>query len=368
MMHREIKVALAERSYSIYVGTEMDAELGPQCRHVGLPERIVIITDRNVAALYLRTIEGLFTAAGFKVTSLVVPAGEKEKNLGRASALYTAMLKEGVGRKAAVVAFGGGVIGDLSGFIAATYHRGLPLVQIPTTLLSQVDSSIGGKTAVNHPLGKNMIGAFHQPVFVWTDTRFLRTLPKREIICGLGEIIKYGVILDPSLFSFLEKHLDDILHLNEQSVLHVQGACSSLKAALVSEDERENGKRIILNFGHTVGHAFEAAGNYRLLKHGEAVLLGMACESFIARELNLLSSTDHDRILELLRRVPLRHRAGELRPSSLLSLMGRDKKSLKGKKRFVLPVRIGETVVVDTVPASLIRSALSNVRKSLPSR
>ncbi len=271
------------------------------------------------------------------------------------------MLKKGVGRASAILALGGGVVGDLAGFVAATYQRGLPLVQIPTTLLAQVDSSIGGKTAVNHPLGKNMIGAFHQPVFVWTDVGFLKTLARRDVVCGLGEIIKYGVILDANLFSFLESHLEDILTLRETAVMHVQAICSSLKADLVSHDERESGKRIILNFGHTLGHALEAAGHYRVLKHGEAVLLGMAGESFIAREMGLLASNEHERILALLQRVPLRFKQGVLSRPAIVGAMGRDKKSVKGKKRFVLPVRIGETAVVDTVPSDLIRKALKFV-------
>jgi len=332
--------------------------LGPTCRRHGLPDQIVLVTDRTVASHYLRVVGNGLRAAGFDLFPVIIPAGEKEKNLSRANSVFTAMLKHGIGRKAAVVALGGGVVGDLAGFVAATYQRGLPLVQIPTTLLAQVDSSIGGKTAVNHPLGKNMIGAFYQPVFVWTDARFLNTLARREIVCGLGEIIKYGVILDADLFSFIEMHLDDILQLHPDSVTHVQGACSSLKADLVSHDERESGRRIILNFGHTLGHALEAAGRYRLLKHGEAVLLGMAGETFIAREMGLLSADDRERILALLRRVPLRFKAGSLRVSGIVAAMGHDKKSVNGRKRFVLPVRIGETAVVDTVPSELIRASL----------
>ena len=358
---------LGERSYPIYVGSDMGSDLGATCRKHGLPDQITLVTDRTIAKHYLRPVGNRLRAAGFEVFSTVIPPGEKEKNLSRAQALFTAMLKQGVGRKSAVLALGGGVVGDLAGFVAATYQRGVPLVQIPTTLLAQVDSSIGGKTAVNHPLGKNMIGAFHQPVFVWTDVGFLKTLARREIVCGLGEIIKYGVILDADLFSFLEAHLDDVLALREETVMHVQAVCSSLKADLVSHDERESGKRIILNFGHTLGHALEAAGRYRVLKHGEAVLLGMAGESFIAREMGLLSSDEHERILALLRRVPFRFKAGSLRSAGIIDAMGHDKKSIKGRKRFVLPVRIGETAVVDTVPPELIRSSLTFVFGTLSS-
>lgn len=361
MIHHTIQVNLGERSYPIHVGAGMESELGAQCQHKKLPERLVLITDRTVGALYLKRIRKTLASAGYDVTTVVVPPGEKEKSLSRANSVFSRLLKEGIGRKAAVVALGGGVVGDLSGFVAATYHRGLPLVQIPTTLLSQVDSSIGGKTAVNHPLGKNMIGAFHQPVFVWADVRYLATLPKREIVCGLGEIVKYGVILDPDLFSFLESRLDDILVLNEEAVMHVQARCSSLKAGLVSEDEREHGKRIVLNYGHTIGHALESAGHYRLLKHGEGVLLGMVGENFLAREMGLLSSADHDRMLALLHRIPLRQKTGRLRVSGIMTAMGRDKKSVKGRKRFVLPLRIGETTVVEDVPAGLVKDSLDHL-------
>jgi len=368
VIHHEIQVLLGERSYSIHVGAGMEADLGLQCRRNGLPGHLALITDRTVGSLYLRAVKKSLVSAGYEVTPIVVPPGEKEKSLTRANNIFTQMLKNGIGRKAAVIALGGGVIGDLSGFVAATYHRGLPLVQIPTTLLSQVDSSIGGKTAVNHPLGKNMIGAFHQPVFVWTDVQYLRTLPKREVVCGLGEIVKYGVILDSNLFSFIESRLDEILRLSEETVMHVQAVCSSLKAALVSQDERELGKRIILNYGHTLGHALEAAGQYRLLKHGEAVLMGMIGENYLAREMGLLSKPDHDRILDLIRRVPLQHKAGRLLKSAIMAAMGRDKKSVTGKKRFVLPVRIGETTIAESVPPELIQDSLSYLFESLPSR
>lgn len=368
MIHQEFKVTLGDRSYPIYVGSEMESELGPTGRKHGLPDQIALVTDRTVASHYLRSVDKSFRSSGFDVFAVVIPAGEKEKNLSRANTIFTALLKKGIGRKAAVVALGGGVVGDLAGFVAATYHRGVPLVQIPTTLLAQVDSSIGGKTAVNHPLGKNMIGAFHQPVFVWTDVRFLDTLARREVVCGIGEIIKYGVILDEKLFSFLESHLDDVLGLRRDSVMYVQSACGSLKADLVSQDERESGRRIILNFGHTLGHAFEAAGHYRILKHGEAVLMGMTGESFIAREMGILSSEAHERILALIRRVPLRFKWGSLRHSALIAAMGRDKKSVGGKKRFVLPVRIGDTAIVDTVPSELIEAALKFVFRSSSSR
>lgn len=295
MIHRQIDVALGERSYPIYVGSGMAASFAPTCRQHGMPDRLVILTDGNVAPLYLAPLLKNLRHHTFDVTSLIIPPGERQKSLQRAGTVFTGMLKAGLGRKSAVIALGGGVVGDLAGFIAATYQRGVPLIQVPTTLLSQVDSSIGGKVAVNHPLGKNMIGAFYQPKFVWSDMDCLRTLPAREIVSGLGEIIKYGVILDAGLFEDLEANIDRILSLDRDTVLRVQARCAELKADLTSQDEKEAGIRIVLNYGHTVGHALEAAGNYRVLNHGEAVLLGMIAESSIALALGMIGKDVHER-------------------------------------------------------------------------
>lgn len=361
MIHRQIDVALGERSYPIYVGTNMTALFAPTCQQHGIPRRIVIITDTHIAPHYLKPLEHNLRHFEFEVSSIVIPPGELQKSLQRANAIFTEMLKTSVGRKSAVIALGGGVIGDLAGFIAATYHRGLTFIQVPTTLLSQVDSSVGGKVAVNHPLGKNMIGAFYQPKFVWADMECLRTLPAREVICGLGEIVKYGVIFDAEFFAYLETNVDRVLSLDPGAVMHVQARCCELKAHVVSKDERETGMRMVLNYGHTVGHALEAAGNFKVFKHGEAVLLGMMAESFIARELGLIGPEVHERIIALIQRIPLKFNNSSLKTPHILSLMSHDKKSVGGKKRFVLPTRIGEVQVVDTVEQSLIKSSLSYI-------
>ncbi len=361
MIHKEIRVELGKRSYPVYVGSGILPSLAQVCGKHEIPKRIVIITDSTVAAWYLKPLERQLNQSGLDVTSVVIPPGERQKSLSNANKIFTTMLSGGVGRKSAVLALGGGVIGDLSGFVAATYHRGIPLIQVPTTLLSQVDSSVGGKTAVNHPLGKNMIGAFHQPVFVWTDIDVLKTLPFREVLCGFGEIIKYGVILDDSLFSYLEANLHHVLALEADAVLHVQERCCSLKAGLVSQDERETGKRIILNYGHTIGHALEAAGKYRVLKHGEAVLLGMIAESFLARELGLLSHEIDSKIIALITRLPLSYKKQALRIPAIVKAMSRDKKTVSGKKRFVLPTQIGSTTVVEDVPEVMIRASLQHM-------
>ena len=361
MIHRQIVVPLGERTYPIYVGAGMSASFAPTCEQHSIARRVVIITDTNVAKRYLKPLEKHLVHFQFNVSSIVIPPGEQQKSLARANRVFTKMLQEGVGRNSAVIALGGGVVGDLSGFVAAVYHRGLQCIQVPTTLLSQVDSSVGGKVAVNHPLGKNMIGAFYQPMFVWTDVEFLKTLPEREISCGLGEIIKYGVIWDDELLQYLETNLDRLLRLDREAVMHVQARCCEIKSEIVGKDERETGLRMVLNFGHTVGHALEAAGQYRLLNHGEAVLLGMIAESFLAKSLGMIDTATHQRIESLVRRVPLRQKLTGLRPQAILRAMGRDKKSLSGKKRFVLPTRIGAVAPAENVEQKLIEASLKMI-------
>jgi 3-dehydroquinate synthase len=358
MIERQIDVSLGERSYPIYFGDGLTSSFAPICQQHGIPRRVTIITDSNVAKFYLKALEDNLRHFEFNVSSIVIPPGEHQKSLHRAEMIFTSLLKEGTGRKSAIVALGGGVIGDLAGFIAATYQRGVVLVQVPTTLLSQVDSSVGGKVAVNHPLGKNMIGTFYQPRLVWVDSGALRTLPKREIVCGLGEVVKYGVIFDAEFFAFLEANLEKVLSLDPATVLSIQARCCELKAHVVSEDEREQGLRMVLNFGHTVGHALEAAGNYRVLKHGEAVLLGMLAESFIAREMGLLAADVLERIERIIRRLPIKLNKSLFPPARVLNAMTRDKKSVEGKPRFVLPIHLGEVQVVDAVDDSLIQASL----------
>jgi len=274
------------------------------------------------------------------------------------------MLKKRIPRNAAVIALGGGVVGDLAGFVAATYQRGIKLVQVPTSLLAQVDSSIGGKVGVNHSLGKNMIGAFHQPAFVWMDAEYVKTLPKREMICGLGEVIKYGVIRDAELFAYLESHLEGILRFDIEALMNVQYACAAIKAEIVSQDEKESGIRTILNYGHTIGHGLESAGRYKLLKHGEAVLLGMIGEAFIAKEMNLLNVDSYERIVSLVRRLPMKIELSLLKMADIMDAIGRDKKRVAKKLRLVLPVKIGKVKVVDDVEPVLIRSAVRKVLKT----
>jgi 3-dehydroquinate synthase len=236
-------------------------------------------------------------------------------------------------------------------------------VQVPTTLLAQVDSSIGGKVGVNHPLGKNMIGAFYQPAFVWMDADFLKTLPPREVVCGFGEIFKYGVIRDAELFGFLESNVEKILRRDSESIKYVQATCAAIKAEVVSQDEKESGIRIILNCGHTIGHGLEFAGHFKLLKHGEAVLLGMIAESFIAKEMKLLDADSYDRIVALVGRISIKTKLASLKIADIVNAIGRDKKHIGAKLRFVLPVKIGEVRVVDDVAPKLIQKAVKEILK-----
>ncbi len=356
-----ITVEIGNRSYPIYIGAETNANLGEVSRNHRVTERVVIITDRNVSRHYLRRISGIFSKAGYRVHSVIVPPGERQKNLSRVSRIATEMLDQRVPRSSAVVALGGGVIGDLAGFVAATYQRGVQLIHLPTSLLAQVDSSIGGKVGVNHPMGKNMIGAFYQPLFVWTDPAFLETLPRREIICGLGEIVKYAIIRDPWLFEYLEQNLDSIRVLRRKETLEILQRCISIKADIVARDEHEQHVRMILNCGHTIGHALEQAGDFKMLKHGEAVLHGLLAESFLAHALGILSDSELRRIADLIARIPIPRDLSSLRQSAILQAVSRDKKSHGDKVRFVLPAGIGETKVVDAVDQAILKQSIAQV-------
>jgi len=363
MIRTTIDVRLGERSYPVYSGYGMVSLLAPTMVEHKLSGQILIITDSNVAVHYLTPLENHLRHFGFIPSSIIIPPGENQKTLRGASALYTKMIEGGAERTSTVLALGGGVIGDLAGFVAATYHRGLLLVHVPTTLLAQVDSSVGGKVAVNHPLGKNLIGVFHQPKLVWSDAEYLRTLPQREVVCGLGEIVKYAIVGDADMFTFVESNLDKILAIELETVSSIQARCLQIKSSIVSQDERETGLRMVLNAGHTIGHALEAAGKYRQLKHGEAVLLGLMAESFIATRLGMLDSGIYDRIIHLINQIPFNHRMNGLTVAEIKRALGRDKKAVGRKNRFMLPVRLGEVVPVEGVDEKLIDDALKYLKK-----
>lgn len=343
-MMQTVRVELGERSYPIHIGRGVLAELGERLHELRCARKVAVISNTVVAPLYLPKVEDSLRHAGFTPTSIEVPDGEEHKNLAWLTFLYDRMIDAGLERNSAVVALGGGVVGDMAGFAASTYLRGVSYVQVPTTLLAQVDSSVGGKTGVNHAAGKNLIGSFYQPRFVLIDTDTLKTLPRREFLAGLTEVIKYGVILDPELFALIERELKAILALDPQVLGEVIRICCTLKAMVVSEDEREADLRAILNFGHTVGHALEALTEYKQYLHGEAVSVGMAFAARISHARGFCSAEVVERIVHLLKRAGLPTELPKdiaVRPLTLA--IKADKKAAGDKIRYVCIDDIGQT-------------------------
>ncbi|TWT46538.1 3-dehydroquinate synthase [Botrimarina hoheduenensis] len=343
-----VRVNLAERSYDIRIGRGVLADAVAFATERAAVAHLAVITDSNVDGLYGDAMADRFVEAGIETQVLVVDAGEMSKSSEVAVSLWETMLDEGCDRQSVVMAVGGGVIGDLAGFVAATYTRGLTFFQTPTTLLAQVDSSVGGKVGINLEGGKNLVGAFWQPHGVLIDTDVLGTLPDREYRAGLAEVVKYGVILDADFFAYLEAHADAI-NARDASVLRqiIERSCR-LKADVVEADEREiTGRRAVLNYGHTFGHALEAATGYERLLHGEAVAIGMACASRLAEQMGRIDASVTTRQLALMERLGLDTQTPEdLDPDELVQLMYRDKKVHDGELRFVLPTRIGEVEMV----------------------
>jgi 3-dehydroquinate synthase len=358
-----VGVHLQARSYDIVVTSDDPAGLGPFARQRTTSTRGVIVTDEHVRA-HAESVAVALTAVGVQTTTLVLTAGEPQKSLATASQLYDQLAELQADRKTLVIAVGGGMIGDLAGFVAATYARGLPLLMVPTSLLAMVDSSVGGKTAVNHPRAKNLIGAFHQPVGVWIDTGFLTTLPDREYRSGLAEVVKYGVILDAELFTYLESNADAILGREPDAVRHIVARSCQLKADVVQQDEREeSGLRAVLNYGHTFAHAYETASGYGNWLHGEAVAAGMISASRLAERRGLIATDVTERQRALLARFGLPTAPAAWPVETLLAAMRQDKKSLAGRLRFILPVRLGGVMLFDDVPEAevwqLLQASLS---------
>ncbi len=294
-----IKVELEENSYPIFIGEKIFGKFGEALSLYDFSKKVVVVTDSNIYKIYGDLIKSEFARFVELVDIIVVPPGEKSKSFAGVDQIITRMLELQCDRNVAVIAFGGGMVGDLAGFVAAIYKRGVNYIQVPTTLLAQVDSSVGGKTGINHALGKNLIGSFFQPKLVWSDLDLLKSLPEKEIRCGLGEIIKYGVIWDEELFSFLEENINSVFELDMDTIAYLVKRSCEIKTEVVAEDERELGLRMILNFGHTVGHGIEAEMGYKKLSHGEAVLVGMLAESKIALENGFLPQVEFDRIANL---------------------------------------------------------------------
>jgi len=342
-----VKVELGARSYDILIGVKLD-KLGDEMGKLRFGRKTAVVTNPTVNKLYGQRVLKTLTAADFRAMPVEVPDGEQYKTLDWANAVFTALLINTFDRRSPLVALGGGVIGDLTGFAASCYMRGMPFVQVPTTLLAMVDSSVGGKTGVNHPMGKNMIGAFYQPKLVLMDLDTLKTLPKEEFLAGMAEVIKYGVIWDRELFDFLGKNREKILAQEHGPLGHIIRRSCEIKADVVSKDEREGGLRAILNFGHTLGHAVETLSNY-MVRHGEAVAIGMVYAAKLAHRMGQCDAKVPDRAEKMISDygLPVSLSVLKRRPS-VTELMGAiqvDKKAEGGKVRMVLPKKIGEVVM-----------------------
>jgi len=357
-MEAVVKVELGERSYRIFIGNEVLGEVGVRVRGVHEPCRCVTVTDENVAPLYARQVNESLAEAGFQPDEVVLPAGEEYKTLQTLEGLCSRFVEAGLDRSSLVVALGGGVVGDVAGFAAASYMRGIPYVQLPTTLLAQVDSSVGGKTGVNLPEGKNLVGAFHQPALVHIDVSTLDSLPARELKAGMVEVIKYGVIRDVGFFEWLEGNLDGLLALDRRCLVEAVRRCCEIKAEVVAEDEREAGLRAILNYGHTVGHAVENLTEYRELRHGEAVSMGMVVAAVLSCSLGKLAPAQAERHNRLLERLGTPTRLPALKADRIIDQMQRDKKAVGGATKFVLARVLGEVEICSDIPAASVREAL----------
>ncbi len=357
-MQEDTIVRLGERSYPIRFCVEGLAEIGPFVRDLHRPTSCAVLSDENVAPLYAETVTASLARADFAPRTVVIPPGEEQKSLERLGWVCQRLLEAGLDRGSLLVALGGGVVGDVGGFAAATYMRGIPYVQVPTTLLAQVDSSIGGKTAVNLPQGKNLVGAFHQPIGVFIDASVLRTLPERELRAGMVEVIKHGIIRDADYFAWLEDALDDVMSLDGDAVLHAVRRSCEIKADVVAADEHEAGLRAILNYGHTVGHALEALSGYGGLLHGEAVAIGMEVAAALSRIHLGLSDDDAGRQHDILDRLGVPTRIGGASADAISEKIARDKKALGGRPRFVLARRIGQVEICGDVPPEAVRETL----------
>jgi len=356
-----IKVPLGVRSYTISIGNQLLSRLGQECKRLYLGQHCAVITDRNVAARYGEAAVESLKACAFEPTLITVPAGETAKSLKLVASCYDQLAEHRLERKSFVVALGGGVVGDLAGFVAATYSRGIDFVQVPTTLLAQVDSSVGGKVGINLKAGKNLVGAFYQPRFVLCDLDTLETLPVREYRAGLAEIIKYGIIHDVELFKRLEQAMPKLLQRDPDTLSSVVARCCQIKAGVVGQDETESGLRAILNFGHTIGHALEAVSGYGKLLHGEAIAIGQVLAARLSAELLGFPARDVERVAAVFERagLPTHIKLNPAQREKLFEAMRHDKKVSEGVIRFVLVNKIGQVSFGQPVPLGLVEKVLA---------
>jgi len=354
-----VHVELGARSYDIQIGSGNLTSVGPAVARLGEVSHVVVLTDKNVEEPHAVRVAESLIDAGLEASVVVIEPGEPSKSIETAAALWSGLLEIGADRGSVVLAAGGGVVGDLAGFIAATYARGIRFFQVPTSLLAQVDSSVGGKVGINLPEAKNMVGAFLQPQGVLIDTQTLQTLAEREYRSGLGEVVKYGVILDAALFELLERHAEALCRRDQDVLVEVIARCCRLKADVVEQDELEqSGVRAVLNYGHTFAHAFETLTGYEELLHGEAVAVGMVCAARLAERLGRIDGELPRRQEALLRALGLPVEAPRLDTTQVLQTMLHDKKARHGRLRFVLPARLGKVELVDGVEADEVHAVL----------
>lgn len=359
---RRIPVRLGERSYDVLIAPGLLSRVGPELRRLFPEARLAaLVTDRNVARLHAPAVRRSLERAGFQVHTVVLPVGESTKSLATVARLYAAFASARLERSSPVVLLGGGVLGDLGGFAAATYLRGLPIVQVPTTLVAQVDSAIGGKVGVNLPQGKNLVGAFAQPRAVLCDPAVLRTLPLREFVAGMAEVVKYGVIEDSRLFDFVEQSGVKLLRCRMDEMERVVARSAAVKARVVSKDERESGLRQILNYGHSIGHAIEAAAGYRRFLHGEAIAVGMEAAARMGVLTGLCAESLLIRQRALLERLGLPTRAPGVSAARVLAALRLDKKARGGRVRFVLPLRVGRVRYGVAAPEGAVRRVVRDL-------
>ena len=355
-----LSVELAERSYPIHIGTGL-LDRSDLIVPFLARKKVAVVTNATVAPLFMERLAAALARERVEVVRIVLADGEEHKDWTTLNTVFDALLEQGCGRDCTLIALGGGVIGDLTGFAAATYQRGVQYIQVPTTLLAQVDSSVGGKTAINHPLGKNMIGAFHQPRLVLADMDALKTLPERELRAGLAEVIKHGLIRDAEFFDWLEANLDRLLARDPEALGRAVLRSVAIKADIVGKDEREAGLRHLLNFGHTFGHAIETGFGYGAWLHGEAVAAGMVMAAELSRQLGFLSRADSERIRSLLQRAGLPTAAKGITPERMRRLMSVDKKAKEGRVHFVLLEKLGAASLRADVPPSALDHTLARL-------
>ncbi len=362
----KVKVELGERSYDICIGYNILKKIGEILKPFNFSPKIAVVSNPTVFPLYGKEVCSSIRRSGFDILEVIIPDGEEHKNFNSLKRIFDELLNYKLDRSSALIALGGGVIGDITGFAASTYMRGISYIQIPTTLLSQVDSSVGGKTGINHELGKNMIGTFWQPKLVWIDVDTLKTLPKRELVAGIAEIIKYGVIYDRNLFDFLEQSRNEILKLNKKAIKYIIKRSCEIKAEIVSKDERESGLRSILNYGHTIGHAIETVTEYKSFLHGEAVAIGMYIEARLAQMLNLIDNSEVLKIRSLIDSYGL---PSELPPSlkieEIFLSMQLDKKAIAGELKFILPEKIGRVVIYKGITEKKIKKLIQELKHQI---